>query len=29
MNLQTHYDLTVAAEQLSDRLAKEVTGRAA
>lgn len=29
MNLQTHYDLTVAEEQLSDRLAKEVTGRAA
>jgi len=29
MNLQTHYDLTVAKEQLSDRLAKEVTGRAA
>ena len=29
MNMQTHYDLTVAAEQLSDRLAKEVTGRAA
>ena len=29
MNLQTHYDLTVTAEQLSDRLAKEVTGRAA
>lgn len=29
MNLQTHYDLAVAEEQLSDRLAKEVTGRAA
>jgi len=29
MNLQTHYDLAVAEEHLSDRLAKEVTGRAA
>lgn len=29
MNLQTHYDLAVAEEQLSDRLEKEVTGRAA
>lgn len=29
MNLQTHYDLVVAEEQLSERLAKEVTGHAA
>ncbi|SEM39767.1 addiction module antidote protein, HigA family [Syntrophus gentianae] len=29
MNLQTHYDLAIAEEQLSERLAKEVVGRAA
>ncbi|OPY91072.1 MAG: putative HTH-type transcriptional regulator YbaQ [Syntrophus sp. PtaU1.Bin208] len=29
MNLQTHYDLAVAEEQLAERLAKEVVGRAA